>query len=73
MTTSNTPTPSALMPTDLPPLSDSSAVEILDFLHELLFRFEAHYGCQIHSFYDQERDIRINPPVAPSLDDDEPF
>ena len=26
----------ALMPTDLPPLSDSAAVEILDFPHELV-------------------------------------
>lgn len=69
----NTPAPFALMPTDLPPLSDSSAVEILDFLHELIFRFEAHYGAQIHRFYDQQRDVRINPPVAPRPDEEEPF
>ena len=61
------------MPTDLPPLSDSSAVEILDFLHELVFRFEAHYAGQIHRFYDQQRDIQINPPIAPHPGDDEPF
>ena len=69
----NTPEPLTLMPTDMPPLSDSSAVEILDFLHELVFRFEAHYGARIHRFYDQQRDIRINPPVAPRTDEDEPF
>ena len=68
-----TPAPFALMPTDLPPLSDSSAVEILDFLHELTFRFEAHYGAQIHRFHDQQRDIRINPPGAPRPDEEEPF
>jgi hypothetical protein len=68
-----TPAPFALMPTDLPPLSDSSAVEILEFLHELLYRFEAHYGGQIHRFHDQQRDIRIHPPVAPRPDEDEPF
>ena len=69
----NIPAPFALMPTDLPPLSDSSAVEILDFLHELIFRFEAHYGAHIHRFYDQQRDVLVNPPVAPGLDGDEPF
>lgn len=69
----NRPAPFALMPTDLPPLSDSSAVEILDFLHELVFRFEAHYAGQIHLFYDQQRNIQINPPIAPQPDDDEPF
>ena len=73
VTMANTPALFALMPTDLPPLSDSSAVEILDFLHELIFRFEAHYGAQIHRFYDQQRDIQINPPVAPRPDEEEPF
>jgi hypothetical protein len=69
----NAPAPFALMPTNLPPLSDSSAVEILDFLHELIFRFEAHYSAQIHRFYDQHRDVRVSPPVAPRPDEDEPF
>ena len=67
------PAPFALLPTDLPPLSDSSAVEILDFLHELLFRFEAHYAGQIHRFYDQQRDVRIDPPITPRPGDTEPF
>jgi hypothetical protein len=69
----NKAAPFALMPTDLPPLSDSSAVEILDFLHELIFRFEAHYGAQIHRSYQQQRDLFVSPPVAPRPDEDEPF
>lgn len=69
----NTHATFALMPTDLPPLSDSSAAEILDFLHELVLRFEAHYSGQIHRFHDDLRDIRVNPPVAPQPDEDEPF
>ena len=40
-----------LMPSDLPPLSDASAVEILEFLHELVYRFEACYFGQIRRFY----------------------
>ena len=58
------------MPTDLPPLSDSAAVEILDFAHELVFRFEAQYIGQIDRFNDHQRDIRI---VAPRPDEDAPF
>ena len=58
------------MPTDLPPLSDSAAVEILDFAHELVFRFEAQYIDRIHRFYDHQRDIHI---VAPRPNENEPF
>ena len=66
--------PAALMPLDLPPLSDSAAVEVLDFLHELVFRFEAHYFGQIHRHYDQQRDIQSNPPSKLPIDDDDvPF
>ena len=63
----------ALRPTDLPPLSDSAAVEILDFLHEMVFRFEAHYGSQVHRFYDQQRDSRPPPPIAPTPGGADPF
>jgi hypothetical protein len=69
------PSQPSLMPSDLPPLSDSAAAAVLDFLHEVMFRFEAHYGAQILRIHDQWRDIRSNPPVAPppDEDDDEPF
>ena len=63
----------ALRPSDLPPLSDSAAVEILDFLHELMFRFEAHYASQVHRFYDQQRDLRAPPSIAPTPGGADPF
>ena len=63
----------ALRPGDLPPLADSAVVEILDFLHELVFRFEARYASQVRRFYDQQRDSRAPPPIAPTLADDDPF
>ncbi len=47
--------PNPLLPSDLPHLSDAAAVEVLDFLHELIFRFEAHYAGQIRRHYDQLR------------------
>ena len=47
--------PNSLLPSDLPHLSDAAAVEVLDFLHELIFRFEAHYAAQIRRHYDQQR------------------
>jgi len=74
---SDTPT-TALMPADLPPLSDEAAVEILEFLHELVFRFEAQYFVQLRRFYDQQLDLfdRTPPPptsLASSFDEDLPF
>ena len=69
----NQPARFALRPTDLPPLSDSAAVEILDFLYEGVFRFEAHYDPQVRRFYDQQRDLRAPPPIAPTPGGDDPF
>lgn len=65
--------PYPLLPSDLPPLSDSAAVGILDFLHELLFRFEAHYAGQIHRHYEQQRDLRSHPPIPEPPDGKTPF
>ena len=62
---------------DLPPLSDEAAVQILEFLHELLFRFEARYFAQIRRFHHEQRDLfeRAPSPSYDSLsfDDDLPF
>lgn len=73
---SDTP-PTALMPADLPPLSDEAAVEILEFLHELVFRFEAQYFVQLRRFYNQQLDLfeRTAPPPRrdSSFDEDLPF
>ena len=63
----------ALRPSDLPPLSDSAAVEILDFLHELVFRFEAHYAAQIRRCHDQQSDLRAPPPIISGPGNDDPF
>jgi hypothetical protein len=66
-----------LMPADLPPLSDAAAVEILEFLHELVFRFEAHYFAQLRRFYDQQLDMfeqtQQTSNIASLTDDDVPF
>lgn len=37
----------------LPTLSDEAAVEILDFLQDVLTVFESHYGAQIRRYYDE--------------------
>lgn len=65
-----------LMPSDWPALSDRAAVEILEFLHELVVRFEAVYFVQIRRCYDQQRDLfdQMQPTRASSsIDDDFPF
>jgi hypothetical protein len=61
-----------LLPSDLPHLSDAAAVEVLDFLHELIFRFEAHYSGQIHRHYDQQRRDECTSPIAASTNHSEP-
>ena len=61
-----------LLPSDLPPLSDAAAVEVLNFLHELVFRFEAHYFGQIHRHYDQKKQDECYSQVAASKNHSEP-
>ena len=36
----------------MPRLSDDAVVQIHDFIHHVLDLFEAHYGDQIHRFYE---------------------
>lgn len=61
---------SRLLLISLPPLPDEAAVQILDFLHELLLLFETHYGDQIHRYYeDRSYDNIIQPDPSPSIDD----
>jgi hypothetical protein len=57
----------------LPHLSDESAVEILDFLHELVLRFEARYAGQIHRYYQQRSRDALIGPEPPAHTDDPPF
>ncbi|NNM69672.1 MAG: hypothetical protein HKM00_06890 [Gallionella sp.] len=61
-----------LLPSDLPHLSDEAAVEVLDFLHELVFRFEAHYCGQIHLHYAQQEQAQRLSQVAAGVKFSEP-
>ena len=69
----NPPARFTLRRTDLPLLSDSAAVEILDFLHDMLFHFEARYAAQIQRFHDQQRDSRAPPPITQTPGGGDPF
>ncbi len=68
-----TPSLAPLMQTDLPPLSDAAAVEIRDFLLELLFRFEGHYFSQIRRHQQHQAQDRLQPNDVGILDSDVPF
>jgi hypothetical protein len=61
----------------LPPLSDEAAVEVLDFLHDLIDRFESQYASQILRYYDErsQHNIVQTQSVLPSVlpTDDPPF
>ena len=63
---------SPLLPSDLPRLSDTAAVEILDFLHELVFRFEARYAGQIHRYYDQQRRDECQTQITTAINHSDP-
>uniref|UniRef100_E6QVI3 Uncharacterized protein n=1 Tax=mine drainage metagenome TaxID=410659 RepID=E6QVI3_9ZZZZ len=63
-----------LLPSNLPHLSDEAAVEVLDFLHELVCRFEAHYCGQIHRHYEQQKQAqRLSQAAAGVKFSDPPF
>ena len=57
----------------LPTLSDRSAVELLDFLHEFVLAFESFYGGQIHRFYEKRSPANLIQPEPDSPIDDPPF
>jgi hypothetical protein len=64
-----------LVPGDIhmPRLSDDAVVQIHDFIHHTLDLFEAHYGDQIHRFY---QDLCGDSPDEPDANlnlDDPPF
>lgn len=56
-----------------PALCDKAAVEIHEFLEELLDLFETEYGHQIERYYEERSRANIidSPPPEPS--DDPPF
>ena len=55
-----------------PPLSDQAAVDLLDFLHDLVACFESRYCDQIHRFYEEGSKHNLCQPVPPPPGDD-PF
>lgn len=57
----------------LPALSDEAAVQILDFIHDVLDRFESRYGNQIHRYYDdRSRHNLLKPDRDCSASTDDP-
>ena len=57
----------------LPPLSDESVVEILDFLHQLLTAFESRYSPQVRRYYDDRSRHNLIEPDRNFTADDPPF
>ena len=54
----------------MPRLSDDAVIQIHDFIHHVLDRFEARYGDQIHRFYaDLCGDSLIDSHSSLNLDD----
>lgn len=57
----------------LPPLSEEAVVEILDFLHNLIDRFESHYASHIRRYYDARSQHNIVQTTSVLPTDDPPF
>ena len=57
----------------LPALTDEAAVKIIDFLHEVLDRFEDRYGHQIHRYYDDHSQHNLMKPDPNRSTNDPPF
>lgn len=58
----------------LPPLSDEAAVEILEFLHDVLSAFESRYGAQIRRYYvERSQHNIVRNESSPTARDDPPF
>jgi len=56
-----------------PLLSDHAAVDLLEFLHDLVAGFESHYFAQIHCFHDQRSARNLHRPDPPPLTDGDPY
>jgi hypothetical protein len=58
----------------LPEMSDAAAVEVREFLHNLLIFFSSHYHAQIHRYYEEHDFNNLAPPRffadPPDFDDE---
>ena len=59
--------------TPLPALTDEAAVQILDFLHDVIDRFESCYASQIRRYYDDLSQHNLVKPDRDCATDDPPF
>lgn len=60
----------------LPEMSDAAAVEVREFLHNLLLFFSSHYHTQIHRYYAEHDFNNLTQPrffADPPDFDEEPF
>jgi hypothetical protein len=62
-----------ILPLDLPCLTDKSAAQLVDVLHELVTGIEHHYAAQIDRYHRRERERRRARQPAPSTPADLPF
>jgi len=59
--------------TPMPAFTNEAAVQILDFLHDVLDRFESRYAGQIRRYYDDRSQHNIMKPRPHCATDDPPF
>ncbi len=63
----------AILPFDLPRLSDKTAAQLLEVLHQILEGIEYHYADQVHRHRKRQQQIAYTRHVPTSDPTDPPF
>jgi hypothetical protein len=63
----------AIVPFELPRLSDKAAAQLIDALHQIVQGIEHHYAEQAHRYRKRQQDIAYARPTPSSNPTDPPF
>lgn len=63
----------AILPFDLPRLSDKAATQLLELLHQIVEGIDYHYAEQTQRYRQRQRDIGYTRRAPPSSPSDPPF
>jgi len=62
-----------VLPLRLPRLTDKTAAQLVELLHELIEGIEHHYAQQVHRYHQRQREIRYDRQSPSSTLTDVPF
>lgn len=62
-----------ILPLRLPRLTDKTAAQLVELLHEFIEGIEHHYAAQVHRYHQRQREIRYDRQSPSSTLTDVPF